>query len=109
MCSTAHTERTALYNLFCVTLLIFERNLLMEKFNAWKILALLTVVFFVGCEAKTPNNSAGTGTGNSDSSVSGTGDASSGAGTGTGGTETDNSGKGNATSGAGTGAGGTAK
>lgn len=77
----------------------------MENFKVWKILALMTFVFCVGCAATTPNSS----TGNSDANVSGTGDASSGAGTGTGGTETDNSGTGDATSGAGTGSGGTTK
>lgn len=76
----------------------------MEKFNTWKILALLTVVLYVGCTPTTPNN-----TGSSDSNAAGTSNASSGAGTGTGGTETDSSGTGNATSGAGTGTGGTTK
>ncbi len=66
----------------------------MEKFNVWKILALLTVVFCVGCtEPK-------------DTSGAGTGDATSGAGTGAGG-EKDSAGTGDATSGAGTGTGAT--
>ena len=77
----------------------------MEKFNAWKLLALMTVVIFVGCAAPTPDTKAGS----SDSNTSGTSNATSGAGTGTGGTETDSSGTGNATSGAGTGTGGTNK
>ncbi len=77
----------------------------MEKFNAWKILALLTVVFYVGCASTTPDNK----TGSSDSNAAGTSNAASGAGTGTGGTDTDSSGTGNATSGAGTGTGGTTK
>ncbi|MES2580406.1 MAG: hypothetical protein V4552_07650 [Pseudomonadota bacterium] len=77
----------------------------MEKFNAWKILTFLTVVFFVGCAATTPDNKAGS----SDSNAAGTTNATSGAGTGTGGTDTDSSGTGNATSGAGTGTGGTTK
>ena len=72
----------------------------MEKFNAWKLLALMTVVIFVGCTETTPDNKAGS----SDSNATGTGNATSGAGTGTGGTET-----GNATSGAGTGTGDTTK
>ena len=76
----------------------------MKKFNTWKVLALMTVVFFVGCAMTTPNN-----TGSNDSNITGTGNATSGAGTGTGGTETDSSVTGNATSGAGTGTGGTTK
>ena len=77
----------------------------MEKFNAWKILALVTVVFFVGCAAMTPDNKAGS----NDSNAAGTSNTTSGAGTGTGGSDTDSSGTGNATSGAGTGTGGTTK
>lgn len=66
----------------------------MEKFNVWKILALLTIVFCVGCAGPKPNADASTG------------DATSGAGTGTGG-EATSAGTGDATSGAGTGTGGT--
>ncbi len=66
----------------------------MEKFNVWKILALLTIVFCVGCAGPKTHSGAGTG------------DATSGAGTGTGG-ETTSAGTGDATSGAGTGTGGT--
>jgi hypothetical protein len=66
----------------------------MEKFNVWKILALLTIVFCVGCAGPKPNAGASTG------------DATSGAGTGTGG-EATSAGTGDATSGAGTGTGGT--
>lgn len=80
----------------------------MEKSNIWKILALSTVVFYVGCHgAKTHGPDTGaTGT---QSEVSGTGDATSGAGTGTGATDPESAGTGDATSGAGTGTGGTAK
>lgn len=81
----------------------------METINVWKILALITIIFCVGCEAPKPNSGAGTGVAGTEANTSGTGDASSGAGTGTGGTETESSGTGDATSGAGTGAGGTAK
>ena len=81
----------------------------METFNVWKILALITIVFCVGCAAPKPHGGAGTGAGGTEANISGTGDASSGAGTGTGGTETESSGTGDATSGAGTGTGGTAK
>ena len=77
----------------------------MEKFNAFKLLTLLTVVIFLGCTETTPDNKDGT----IDSNAAGTGNATSGAGTGTGGTETDSSGTGNATSGAGTGTGDTTK
>lgn len=75
----------------------------MEKFNIWKVLALLTFVACVGCAATNP------GTATKVDNVTGTGDASSGAGTGTGGTETGSAGTGDATSGAGTGTGGSTK
>ncbi len=78
----------------------------MEKFNAWKVMALMAVVLCVGCATPKPSN---TGATTNDSNVTGTGDARSGAGTGSGGTETDSAGTGNATSGAGTGTGGTNK
>ena len=65
----------------------------MEKFNVWKILIPIAIVFCVGCAGK----------------VAGTGSNTSGAGTGTGGTQTDSAGTGDNTSGAGTGTGGTAK
>lgn len=81
----------------------------MKTFNVWKLLALMTILFCVGCMGPRPHSGAGTGTGGTDSNVSGTGDASSGAGTGTGGTQTESSGTGNASSGAGTGTGGTTK
>ena len=74
----------------------------MEKFNVWKILALLTIVFCVGCAGPKPHTGSEAGT-------AGTGDAASGAGTGTGATEPESAGTGDATSGAGTGTGGTAK
>lgn len=81
----------------------------MEKFYVWKILALISIVFFIGCAG--PKNQTGTDTraGSAETEMSGTGNASSGAGTGTGGTETESSGTGDATSGAGTGTGGTEK
>ena len=81
----------------------------MEKFNVWKILALVSVVFFVGCAGSKDQSGADTRAGGTETEMSGTGNASSGAGTGTGGTETESSGTGDATSGAGTGTGGTEK
>ena len=81
----------------------------MEKFNVWKILALITIVFCVGCAGPKAHTGAGTGAGGTEANTSGTGDASSGAGTGTGATKTESSGTGDASSGAGTGTGGTAK
>lgn len=65
----------------------------MEKFNVWKILIPIAIVFLVGCASK----------------IEGTGSNKSGAGTGTGGTQTDSAGTGDNTSGAGTGTGGTEK
>lgn len=78
----------------------------MEKFNVWKILALISVIICVGCTTPRPH-SAGTGADANNQNTSGSSDAQTGAGTGTGGTETESSGTGNATSGAGTGTGGT--
>ena len=80
----------------------------METFNVWKILALITIVFCVGCMGPKPHSGAGTSAGGTEASTTGTGDASSGAGTGTGG-EKESSGTGDATSGAGTGTGATTK
>ncbi len=79
----------------------------MEKFNVWKILALFTVVFFVGCHGARMHETD-TGAANQ-SEVSGTGTATSGAGTGTGATEPESAGTGDASSGAGTGTGATTK
>lgn len=81
----------------------------MEKFNVWKILPLIAIVFCVGCAGTKPHSGAETGAGGTAAETSGTGNATSGAGTGTGGTETESSGTGNASSGAGTGTGGTEK
>ena len=74
----------------------------MEKFNVWKIFALIAIVFCVGCEGPKPDS--GTAAGDTETNTE---DAASGAGTGTGGTETGGAGTGDATSGAGTGTGGT--
>lgn len=81
----------------------------MEKFYVWKILALISIVFFVGCAGPKTQGGVDTRAGGSEADVSGTGNASSGAGTGTGGTETESAGTGDASSGAGTGTGGTEK
>ncbi len=66
----------------------------MEKFNVWKILAPIAIVFCVGCATD---------------KVAGTGSNQSGAGTGSGGTETGSAGTGSNESGAGTGEGGSTK
>lgn len=81
----------------------------MEKFNVWKILALLTIVFCVGCAGTKPYSGTDTGAATTEKDVAGTGDATSGAGTGTGAPDPESAGTGDATSGAGTGTGGTAK
>ncbi|PPC94321.1 MAG: hypothetical protein CTY33_04670 [Methylotenera sp.] len=78
----------------------------MTKMNVWKLLALATVVLYVGCAATKPHTNAGTA---GEAKISGTGDASSGAGTGEGATDPVSGGTGNATSGAGTGSGGSTK
>jgi hypothetical protein len=54
-----------------------------EKFNVWRFLALITIVFCLGCTGPKPHSGADTAAG---ADVSGTGNATSGAGTGTGGT-----------------------
>ena len=79
----------------------------MEKFNVWKMLPLVAIVFCVGCAGPMTNSSSGTGSNGTEAQTSGSDKATSGAGTGTGGTEAESSGTGNATSGAGTGTGGT--
>lgn len=78
----------------------------MEKFNSWKVLALIAMVLCVGCATTTPSSSTA---GANEPNISGTGNATSGAGTGAGGTQTDSAGTGDASSGAGTGSGGTTK
>lgn len=78
----------------------------MNNLNSLKLLALSTMLFFVGCVGP-GYNSDGTKTGGNNSQGTTTASPPSGAGTGTGGTATENSGTGNATSGAGTGTGGT--
>jgi hypothetical protein len=74
----------------------------MEKYNVWKIFALIAAVSCIGCTNPKPVTSTG-----ADANISGTGSADSGAGIGTGGTETESAGTGSAKSGAGTGTGGT--
>jgi hypothetical protein len=78
----------------------------MEKYNVGKVLAMMTVVFCVGCMGPKPHSSP-TSAGTNNSTTADSVDARTGAGTGTGGTETDSAGTGSAASGAGTGTGGT--